>query len=106
MGVLIFRLGWMGQPLVPLVDWIGPGSDRPASAALLAAVLRVGREAGARKFETWLTPNMRRHAELSALGLADEATRFNLCIMTFSPDFDLAWAKGHWFFTMGDSDIH
>jgi hypothetical protein len=104
-GVLIFRLGWMGQPLVPLVDWIGPGADRPAHAALLAAALRIGTLAGARRFETWLTPNMSHHASLAALGLADEPTRFNLCIMTFAPSFDLDWAKAHWCFSMGDSDI-
>jgi hypothetical protein len=104
-GALIFRLGWMGQPLVPLVDWFGPGADRGAHAALLAAALRIGRDAGARKFETWLTPNMPHHASLSALGLADEPTRFNLCIMTFAPTVDLEWARAHWCFSMGDSDI-
>jgi hypothetical protein len=104
-GVLVYRLGWMGQPLVPLVDWIGPGTDRAAHAALLAAVLRAGRDAGARRFETWLTPNMPHHASLASLGLVDEPTRFNLCIMTFAPSFDLEWARAHWCFGMGDTDI-
>jgi hypothetical protein len=104
-GVVVYRLGWMGQPLVPLVDWIGPGADRAAVAALLAAVARRARDAGARRLETWLTPNARHHATLSALGLRDEATRFNLCIMTFGPRLQLEWAKANWCFTMGDSDI-
>jgi hypothetical protein len=104
-GVLVYRLGWMGQPLVPLVDWIGPGSDRAALAGLAAVALRSGVDAGARRFETWLTPNMPAHASLSALGLADEPTRFSLCIMTFAPTFDLDWARTHWCFSMGDCDI-
>jgi hypothetical protein len=104
-GVLILRLGWMGQPLVPLVDWIGPGGDGQALAALLAAAGRMAVEAGGRRLETWITPNTRHHATLLDLGLVSEATRFNLCIMTFGADFDLEWAKANWFFTMGDTDI-
>lgn len=104
-GVLIYRLGWMGQPIVPLVDWIGPGDDSAALAGLTAAAGRLCREAGGRRLETWLTPAARQHAALSALGFGTEDTRFNLCIMTFGSGFDLAWAKDHWFFTMGDSDI-
>lgn len=105
-GVLIYRLGWMGQPIVPLMDWIGPGADQAALAGLLAAVGRICREAGGQRLETWLTPATGHHAGLSVLGMTRQDSRFNLCIMTFSPDFDLAWAKRHWFFTMGDSDIH
>jgi hypothetical protein len=104
-GILIYRLGWMGQPIVPMVDWIGPGADRAALAGLLGAAGRICREGGGRRLETWLTPAARHHATLTALGMASEDTTFNLCIMTFSPDFDLAWAKAHWFFTMGDTDI-
>src|SRR5262249_50274333 len=104
-GVLVFRLGWMGQPLVPLVDWIGPGGDRPALAALLPAAARPATEAGGRRLETWVTPNTRHHATLAELGLRSEPTRFNLCIMTFGPRCELDWARAHWFFTMGDTDI-
>ncbi|HTE05350.1 MAG TPA: hypothetical protein VK824_04070 [Planctomycetota bacterium] len=104
-GLVVFRMGWMGQPLVPLVDWIGPGADRAALAALLGHVARLAQEAGARRLETWITPHTAHHATLAALGLADEPTRFNLCIMTFGPRVDLEWAKANWFLTMGDTDI-
>ncbi len=104
-GVLVLRLGWMGQPIVPLVDWIGPGADRDALAALLAAAARLALDAGGRRLETWITPAARHHATLLALGLASEPTRFNLCIMTFGPRCTLEWARSSWFFTMGDSDI-
>ncbi|MHC4844968.1 MAG: hypothetical protein ACYTCU_02290 [Planctomycetota bacterium] len=104
-GWVPFRLGWMGQPIVPLMDWIGGGDDRAALAGLLAAAGRICRDGGGQRLETWLTPAARHHATLSALGMASEDTNFNLCIMTFSSDFDLAWAKAHWFFTMGDTDI-
>ena len=104
-GALVVRLGWFGHKLLPLVDWIGPGADRQALAALLAAAGRLGVASGAQRLETWVTPNTLHHATLTALGLRPEATVFNLCIMVFAPDFDLDWAKANWFFTMGDSDI-
>lgn len=105
-GGLVFRLGWMGQPVVPLVDWIGRGGDRAAVAGLLAAVARITLEAGGSRLETWVTPNMPLAPTLSALGMTSEPTPFNLCIMVFSETFDLDWAKRNWHFTMGDSDIY
>jgi|GEM_PF-1131020 len=105
-GVLVYRLGWMGQPIVPLVDWVGDGRDRPVLAALLAAAARRTLEAGGTRVETWVTPNMPHAATLAALGLAAEPSRFNLCIMTFGPDVPLDWAKNNWCLTMGDSDIY
>lgn len=105
-GALIYRLGWFGQPIVPLVDWIGRGGDVAATAALLAEVSRITVEAGGSRLETWTTPNMARNASLLDLGLAQEASPFNLCIMVFSATFDLDWAKRHWVFCMGDSDIY
>ncbi|HZM00567.1 MAG TPA: hypothetical protein VFD43_09985 [Planctomycetota bacterium] len=104
-GALVVRMGWFGHRVLPLVDWVGPGADREALAALLLAAGRIGVASGAQRLETWVTPNTAHHATLGALGLRPEPTVFNLCIMVFAPDFDLAWAKANWFFTMGDSDI-
>ncbi|MGQ0553789.1 MAG: GNAT family N-acetyltransferase [Planctomycetota bacterium] len=104
-GVLIYRLGWMGEPWVPMVDWIGSGHDRPAVAALLHAVVGHAHGLGGHRVETWVTPNMPLHTTLSSLGLQSAPTRFNLCIMTFGPRLELEWAKANWCFTMGDCDI-
>lgn len=105
-GALVYRLGWMGQPVVPLVDWIGPGGDDAALAALLAHVGRVTLAAGGNQLQTWTTPAMAHTATLSAHGLFPAESPFNLCIMVYSDHFDLAWAKQNWCFTMGDSDIY
>ena len=43
---------------------------------------------------------------LQSIGFAPDPSRFNLCIRVFGPGFDEAWARDHWFFTMGDSDIY
>lgn len=105
-GGCVFRRGWMDQPIVPVVDWVGRGGDRSAVAGLLAAVARLAHGLGGRRLETWVTPNMALHPTLRALGLLEEPTPFNLCIMVFSPHFELEWAKAHWTVTMGDSDLY
>lgn len=105
-GAAYYRLGWWGHPVLPLVDWVGPGADRATLAALLAAAARIARPLGGQRLETWVTPNMPQHATLAGFGFASRPSTFNLCIMTFSSRFDLEWAKANWFFTMGDSDIY
>lgn len=105
-AALIFRLGWMGQPLVPLVDWIGRGDDRALVAGLLAAVAGITIQAGGRRLETWTTPPMPQRDLLLALGMQEEPSPFRLCIMDFSEHFDFEWAREHWMLTMGDSDIY
>lgn len=105
-GALVYRLGWMGQPLVPLVDWIGSGGDEAAVAGLLGHVARAALDAGGRRLETWVTPASGHHATLSRLGMTEEPSPFNLCIMVYSDLFDFEWARDHWVVTMGDSDIY
>jgi Acetyltransferase (GNAT) domain len=105
-AAVVYRLGWMGQPIVPLVDWIGSGQDRAALAALLAEVGRRTRAAGGTRLVTWATPAMPHAATLAALGLRAEPSPFNLCIMTFAPECELEWARANWCLTMGDSDIY
>jgi hypothetical protein len=105
-AAVVFRLGWMGQPIVPLVDWIGSGRDRAALAALLAELARRARALGGTQLQTWVTPNMPHAATLAALGMRSQPSPFNLCIMTFAPELELEWAKANWYLTMADSDIY
>ncbi|GJM22380.1 MAG: hypothetical protein DHS20C15_22950 [Planctomycetota bacterium] len=105
-AAMVFRLGWMGQPIVPLVDWIGAGSDPALLAGLIAAVGGLALQAGGRHLETWATPGMPHRASLLELGFGEEPSPFNLCIMDFSEHFEFEWAKAHWILTMGDSDIY
>jgi len=106
LGALIYRLGWMGQPLAALVDWIGPGGDREAVAALLGHVAGETLAAGGLRVEGWATPRAPHFATLSGLGLTRSDSPFSLCIMIYSDHFDLEWAQDNWIVTMGDSDIY
>lgn len=105
-GALVYRLGWMGQPLLPLVDWFVPGDEPAVLAALLAHAARITLDAGGQRVETWVRPRSARFAALAALGLQRKDSPFNLCIMVYSERFDLPWAGQHWSVTMGDSDIY
>jgi len=105
-GALVYRLGWMGQPIVPLVDWIGPGGDASAIAGLLARVGDITLAAGGDKLETWVTPGASQRPTLVEHGLFHQDSLFNLCIMVYSELFDLPWAIDNWVLTMGDSDIY
>jgi hypothetical protein len=105
-GALVFCLGWFGQPIVPLMDWIGPGDDRESLSALVAQVGRITLAEGGSRLETWVTPNMPQLRTLQAMGFGAEESPFNLCIMVYGRDFDLDWSAANWFFTMGDSDIY
>jgi hypothetical protein len=93
----------MGKPVVPVVDWVGRGGDLEAVAGLLARAGEVGLEAGGKTLETWVTPPMPHRATLQALGFKESDSRFNLCIMVYSPDLDLEWARDNWVLTMAKS---
>ncbi|MBI4881596.1 MAG: GNAT family N-acetyltransferase [Planctomycetes bacterium] len=105
-GVLVLRIGWLGRPLAPLVDWIVPGEDREALAGLARAAAELARAAGVTCLETWVPPWSAHARTLQEIGFAADDSTFNLCIRVFGPSFDENWAKEHWFFTMGDSDIY
>jgi hypothetical protein len=105
-GALVYRLGWMGQHVLPLIDWIGPGSDRGAVAALLGNAATITLDAGGRLMEGWATPGSAHFTTLSELGMTRGDSPFSLCIMVYSEHFDLDWAKANWIVNMGDSDIY
>ena len=113
-GAAWFRHGWAGRDVTPVVDWIGRGADRPMVAALLAGVGRAAVEATPRAaaerpvwlLDTWVMPRTPWWPTLQGLGLSETPTDFNLCIIDSLPDHDFEWARAHWFFTMGDSDIY
>ncbi len=101
-----FRLGWADKSITPVVDWVGPGGDTEAVAALLGAAARItAAERGWNRVETWVMPQTTYWDSLDVLELGEEPSNFNLCIIDSMLDHDFEWARTHWFFTMGDSDI-
>ncbi len=105
-GLLFLRTEWFDKPLAPLVDWVVRGDDQQGIAALAQAAARLAREKGKARLETWVPPWSSHWKTLSTIGFVPDPSRFNLCIRVFGPPFDENWAKDHWFFTMGDSDVY
>jgi Acetyltransferase (GNAT) domain len=105
-GLLFFRTEWFDKPLAPLVDWVVRGDDQAAIAALTQSAARVVASTGKSRLETWAPPWSSHWKTLSTIGFAPDPSRFNLCIRVFGPPFDEGWAKEHWFYSMGDSDVY
>ncbi len=107
-GAVFYRVGvpWEKKPVAVVLDWIGPGDDEQVVAALLARVAANAWEREHPRVETWVTPAMPHVATLRSLGLGQENTQFNLCMVLFSRDYDIPWVKQHWWLTAGDTDIY
>jgi hypothetical protein len=105
-GLLVMRTSWFDKPLAPLVDWVVRGDDQEAFAALAHSAANLAKAAGKSRLETWVPPWSDHARTLATIGFAPDPSRFNLCIRVFGPAIDEHWAKQHWFFTMGDSDIY
>jgi len=107
-GAAIYRIGvpWEHQPVAVVLDWFGAGDDEALAAALLSHVGGVGLAEGHVRLETWVTPAMPQRRTLLSLGMREEPTRFNLCMVLFTPRYDIGWVKQHWWLTMGDTDIY
>ncbi len=103
-GVTVLRTD-RNDHVAPLVDWIVAGDDRDAFCGLARAAAECAAAAGKSCLETWVPPWSAHFASLKEAGFAEDDSTFNLCIRVFGPPFDEAWAKEHWFFTMGDSDV-
>lgn len=107
-GAAFYRVGvpWEKRPVAAVLDWYGAAGDEQTAAALLS---RVAAAAWARehpRVETWVTPAMPHGDVLRGLGLREEDTQFNLCMVLFARDYDIDWVKRNWWLTMGDTDIY
>ena len=107
-GGAIYRIGvpWEDEPVSVILDWFGSGTDEPCMAALLARIAAVAWEEQHPRLECWVTPAMPQRDLMRSLGFGEDLTRFNLCMVLFSPAYDIPWVKQNWWLTMGDTDIY
>lgn len=104
-GLLVLRLGWEGQALAAIVDWLVPREEPEAGAALLARAEEAAAGAGLVEVAAWFPPGSPEQRWFLAQGYRAEATRYPLPTRTYAPQLPLAWVARHWYYTMGDSDI-
>ena len=103
-GLVVLRMGWEGQPLCALVDWLVPRDDGGAAPALLACAEREARRAGMREVAAWFSPDSPEQQWFCRRGYRLEPTHYPMLVLA-GPELPLDWIARHWYYTMGDSDI-
>ncbi len=101
----VLRPNWMGPPILAVCELIAEGKDTPALARALAHCVEFARANGQPRVETWIPPTSPIFDAVRERGFKVEDSPFNLCIKIYEPSLDAAWARAHWFYTIGDSDV-
>ncbi len=104
-GLAVLRVGWEGQPLAALVDWLVPRSDPRAAPALLDAVAGAARAAGARELAAWFPRDCPEQRWFLGEGFVAEPTAYPLVVRATHPEFPVERLARDWYYTMGDSDV-
>jgi hypothetical protein len=103
-GFCVTRPDWTGPPILALTELMAAPDDEGAVARLLAHAVRLARENGQARVETWIPPTSRLHELAIAHGFTPEPSPFNLCIKIYDPRLEIGWVKRNWYYTIGDSD--
>lgn len=103
-GMAILRLWIREERIAALVDWLA--TSRAAASAVVARCEGLAREAGMRRLEAWFPPYSWSYRFLGELGFRANATIYQFAALPTSPEVSLDWARGRWYYTMGDSDIY
>lgn len=101
----VVRPNWMGPPILALPELMVDPKDVGAIARALEHVVALARETGQPRVETWIPPISPVYDAILARGFKAEDSPFNLCLKIYDPALDAAWARAHWYYTIGDSDV-
>lgn len=104
-GFAVLRLGWFGQPLAALADWLVPADAPAVGRALLARCEAVARQAEMRHLHAWFPPRSEAARLLRTCGYGEQPTDYHLVYMTFTDALHGPRLAEQWYYTMGDSDI-
>jgi hypothetical protein len=105
-GVLVFRIGWIGEKIAPIVELFTAPGDVEVQAALTARAAGYALEQNHPRMEVWLPPNGKWFQAFHSWGFTQEDTRFNMINRLFADWMNEEWLMEHYFFSMGDSDIY
>lgn len=101
----VTRANWMGPPILAICELMVEPRDTPALARLLDHVVQLARATMQPRVETWIPPTSPLYDATLERGFTAEKSPFNLCIKIYEPSLDAAWARAHWYYTIGDSDV-
>ena len=104
-GLVVLRMGWEGQPLCAVVDWLVPRSEPAAAWVLLRHAETEARRAGMKEVSAWFSPDSLEQRWFLARGYTAEPTRYPLLAKAYATGLAPDWVSRHWYYTMGDTDV-
>ena len=105
-GAAVVRLGFEGRPVASLVDWLVPVARRNLAEALLGRCHALASVSGQSRMEAWFPEHASQFQFLKARGYRPTPTQYEIVVEPFVPELSREWVGGHWYYTMGDSDIY
>ncbi|MBZ0168965.1 hypothetical protein MELA_02087 [Candidatus Methylomirabilis lanthanidiphila] len=103
LGMAVLRLGWEGQPVACLVDWLVPWKNMAAAERLLQRSFEEAGLAGMKELHAWFPPSSPWCRYLRDKGFQSIETAC-MTVRQFTPTISLELLNAHWYYTMGDSD--
>jgi len=105
-GAAVLRLGVEGRPVALLVDWLVPGRSRGLAEALLRHCHGLALASGQSRIDAWFPEYAPQFQLLKTHGYQPSPTQYEIVVEPFHPELSREWVQGHWYYTMGDSDIY
>lgn len=104
-AIWVLRKNWMGPPILGVTELLLDPKDTPALSRILAQIVKLARDSGQPRVETWVPPTHPLYDAIQARGFRLEDSHFNLCIVPYDPNLEASWARANWYYTIGDSDV-
>jgi len=104
-GIAALRLGFEDRRVALLMDWLVPGRRGQLAEALLQHCHALALASGQGRIEAWFPEYAPQFHFLQARGYQPSPTQYEIVVEPFVPELSREWVQGHWYYTMGDSDI-
>jgi hypothetical protein len=105
-GIAVLRLGVESRPAALLMDWLVPERRRGVGEVLLQRCHALALASGQSRIEAWFPEYAYQFQLLKAYGYQSTPTQYEIVVEPFHPELSREWVQGHWYYTMGDSDIY
>jgi hypothetical protein len=104
-GLAALRHGSHAAPgELVVVDWLVPEDEPAAGAELLAGVLALARQRGARAVVALFPPWSRWSERFTRAAFEARASDCCLTARSHASEYDVAWLREHWWYQLAESD--
>ncbi|MGH2363006.1 MAG: hypothetical protein ACRDGM_20955, partial [bacterium] len=95
-----------GRTVALLVDCLVPDRGRSLTESLLHQCHYLAVASGQSRIEAWFPDYAPQFQFLKAHGYQPSPTQYEIVVEPFHQELSREWVQGHWYYTMGDSDIY